>query len=79
MFFLDLLIDFCEKNGLKLKFLSVYYQIINQFFGGQIKQQKKNKNEKVEKTITFTKMSSILVGFEEIWVELFKIWQNLSE
>jgi hypothetical protein len=70
MLFLDLLSDFCEERGLALRYLGKFYRIISQFFSVEVKDNKKNK---VERAATFPKMASILLGYEEIWVQIFKV------
>ena len=73
MLMLDLLSDFCEEKGLPLKYLGRYYRIISEFFTGEAK------NKKNERSISFSKMVSILIGYEDIWVQIFKICQTLAD
>lgn len=60
MMFLDLLQDFAISRGLSVKFVLQYYELMLPAVGGQ-------------QNLKFANMASILLGFEDIWVEIFKI------
>lgn len=72
MLMLDLLSDFCEEKGLPLKYLGRFYRIIGEFFTGEVKNKKNG-------SISFSKMVSIMIGYEDIWVQIFKICQALAD
>ena len=74
MLMIDLLSDFCELKGLSCKYLGKYYRIISEFFISDVKNNKNNAN-----IITFSKMASILIGYEDIWIQIFKICQTLAD
>lgn len=75
MLMLDILSDFCDQKGLTLKYLGQFYKIISQFFTADAKKNSKGDRS----TLTFSKMISILIGYEDVWVQLFKVCQTLSE
>jgi hypothetical protein len=65
---IDLLSDFCDQKGLSCKYLGKYYRIVSEFFINDAKNNKNNTNG-----ITFSKMASILIGYEDVWIQIFKI------
>ena len=70
MLFLDLLTDFCELKGVEVRYLERSYEIVNKFF---LIDSKSGKS-----VAGFSKMAAILIGYEDIWVELFSICKILS-
>lgn len=64
MLFFDLLFDFLEARGLSAKFICNYYNLMLPVFGRKSK---------------FIKMAAVLIGLQDIWLEVFKIMNVFYE
>jgi len=67
MLFFDLLADFVVLKGLPIKFVPQFYEIMAPIIYLQ------------DNNVKFAKMVGILLGFSDVWVEIFKIVSTLYE
>jgi hypothetical protein len=69
MLLMDLVADFAEQKGLPSKELPTYVRVLGMLAEGRGK----------EGAMQFSKIASLLIGLEDIWVAIFKVFNAFSE
>lgn len=64
MLFFDLLLDFSSSRNIPTKYISEYHDLMLPMIGSNT---------------MFMKMAAILIGLEQIWIEVFKIMNVFYE